>query len=382
MTRRCEPASNTGCEAGRACAVDEAGTPRCYALTVALPEGAACDGPGVCAAGLGCVNLFGVSRCLRFCDTQDPYEAACAEQLSPVEALSFPAREDEDGDGILNFRDNCPSTINRSQADADGDGEGDACDPCPKSLRVLKDGRHEVCRHPFSDQARCLARLPDRADIGLCLLPCAPGGDDCPEGMSCRLFNGLEYATCGPAFIDGAQTGEACGPAKPCAQGLACVAFGPDHLCRALRGPLCPLGTLRAAVPNAWDPLTQSPYYFCEPCQPLGPLEGAWWQVCATRLRADAAACDGPRQAPMHVASRRAAETASARLPPDARLWTSARRTGVDAWRWADGQAVSAADWAEGEPTTAGACAALSVEGLHAVDCAAIVWPLCGLPDG
>ncbi|MDM8006427.1 MAG: CARDB domain-containing protein [Phycisphaerae bacterium] len=38
---------------------------------------------------------------------------------------------DTDGDGVLNFVDNCPTRNNADQADADGDGAGDACDLCP-----------------------------------------------------------------------------------------------------------------------------------------------------------------------------------------------------------------------------------------------------------
>ena len=37
---------------------------------------------------------------------------------------------DDDGDGIVDCRDNCPTVYNPDQADADGDGEGDECDTC------------------------------------------------------------------------------------------------------------------------------------------------------------------------------------------------------------------------------------------------------------
>lgn len=38
--------------------------------------------------------------------------------------------EDDDGDGIPNSQDNCPTNANTQQEDADGDGVGDACDAC------------------------------------------------------------------------------------------------------------------------------------------------------------------------------------------------------------------------------------------------------------
>ncbi len=38
---------------------------------------------------------------------------------------------DSDGDGVLDYLDNCPMTPNAGQTDTDGDGVGDACDNCP-----------------------------------------------------------------------------------------------------------------------------------------------------------------------------------------------------------------------------------------------------------
>lgn len=37
---------------------------------------------------------------------------------------------DSDGDGLYDFRDNCPTTPNPDQADADADGIGNVCEPC------------------------------------------------------------------------------------------------------------------------------------------------------------------------------------------------------------------------------------------------------------
>ncbi len=38
---------------------------------------------------------------------------------------------DTDGDGIIDYRDNCIEVANLDQIDNDGDGDGDACDNCP-----------------------------------------------------------------------------------------------------------------------------------------------------------------------------------------------------------------------------------------------------------
>jgi hypothetical protein len=39
---------------------------------------------------------------------------------------------DQDGDGVLDTVDNCPSVHNPNQQDTDSDGKGDVCDNCPK----------------------------------------------------------------------------------------------------------------------------------------------------------------------------------------------------------------------------------------------------------
>ena len=50
-----------------------------------------------------------------------------------VTLLGAPSTGDQDGDGVLDASDNCPSVANANQADADGDGDGDACDNCPNT---------------------------------------------------------------------------------------------------------------------------------------------------------------------------------------------------------------------------------------------------------
>ena len=45
---------------------------------------------------------------------------------------------DTDGDGVPNYRDNCPSKKNATQLDTDQDGIGDACDTCPTVPNVAQ----------------------------------------------------------------------------------------------------------------------------------------------------------------------------------------------------------------------------------------------------
>ncbi|MEW5924476.1 MAG: thrombospondin type 3 repeat-containing protein, partial [Candidatus Zixiibacteriota bacterium] len=51
---------------------------------------------------------------------------------------------DTDGDGVLDFEDNCPAEYNPGQEDDDGDGQGNACDNCPNDPDNDADGDN-VC---------------------------------------------------------------------------------------------------------------------------------------------------------------------------------------------------------------------------------------------
>ena len=55
---------------------------------------------------------------------------------------------DKDGDGIIDCRDNCPSTPNQDQKDTDGDGIGDVCDNCPL---VYNPGQSDINLNKIGD---------------------------------------------------------------------------------------------------------------------------------------------------------------------------------------------------------------------------------------
>ena len=63
---------------------------------------------------------------------QPPLVDAGTDASQPVAVdQNVPVEDDNDGDGIANAADNCPSEPNPDQLDTDGNGIGDACDTPP-----------------------------------------------------------------------------------------------------------------------------------------------------------------------------------------------------------------------------------------------------------
>ena len=102
-------------------------------------------GLDVSGAGGGCNTLTGRFTVLEavFTPTGDvvsfaaDFEQHC-EGAAPAlfgivryRASNVPAGFDQDGDGVIDPADNCPTVANADQADTDGDHVGNACDPYP-----------------------------------------------------------------------------------------------------------------------------------------------------------------------------------------------------------------------------------------------------------
>lgn len=106
----------------------------CYAPTP--HPGAPCGPNGACPAPLVCSPATATCEPVAIAtDAARPLDARIARDGAPV---CVPGAFDEDGDGIANNCDNCPTVPNPTQADttevaAGGtpDGVGDACDPHP-----------------------------------------------------------------------------------------------------------------------------------------------------------------------------------------------------------------------------------------------------------
>jgi hypothetical protein len=108
---------------------------------------------------------------------------------------------DTDGDGKLDFEDNCPMTPNPDQKDSDGDGVGDACDNCP------------------------FVPNPDQADS----VPGSPVGDACrfcKQNIDCGAGKICQFGQCVDCIANGQCGDQVCDVAAG-----KCVACDATHLC-------------------------------------------------------------------------------------------------------------------------------------------------------
>src|SRR6185436_3429137 len=121
---------------------------------------------------------------------------------------------DQDGDGVGNPCDNCPTVANSAQADADADGIGDACDTC---VDVDGDGLGDpsfagkLCP---TDNCPRIAN-PGQADAdadgrGDACDPCASDPDSDNDGVCTSLDNCLVTSNSSQSNLDHDGSGDAC----------------------------------------------------------------------------------------------------------------------------------------------------------------------------
>lgn len=215
----CVPGEVERCP-GETCAVDRDGTPLCVAPGTA-EEGDLCrlaDEPTTvepavrCGVGLGCLRVAGVSRCLRFCNPTLDFE------------------------------------------------------PCePDGNRRITPGAGPALLRQFT---RCVGVLPDRPEIGVCVLPCRPDRiegcvlagvcsaypDDCPARTVCGLSPQAPIPLCVPAGIG--TEGQVCSAEQGCAAGLLCARIDGEARCRLATNvrDACPPNRRKVPLAGVSDP--------------------------------------------------------------------------------------------------------------------------------
>jgi sugar lactone lactonase YvrE len=137
---------------------------------------------------------------------------------------------DGDGDGQLDFEDNCPATSNPDQVDTDGDGVGTLCDNCPGVVNPDQadgdsDGQGDACE-------ACIPGSPcapvNSCNVGLLLCSgatpvCQDSGQPRPDGSTCGLDQVCFAGACAPC-----QNGGSCftSSAGACVVGVQSCASG------------------------------------------------------------------------------------------------------------------------------------------------------------
>ena len=328
--RACEPVTGVGCKGSRVCAVAFDGTPTCYASAGSLSEGELCNAPDACGKGLGCVRLFGVPRCVRFCDPNATNDA-CRQS------------------GIV------------------------------ESSLLLENAM----------SGHCAASLYERSDIGVCVVSCSQGS--CPEGSHCgEVVGWREKVGISDSQLDQftreVEDGQSCGERVVCKEGSACVVLGDGTICRRLAESGCSEGeeSIEAVLAgstrdaglsdeDAEAAAEETTVTVCKSCDPIGisSSEGEFL-LCPAKQMASKACTEG-------VLARLTA--GGAQYLPDqlgevTEAWTEAFLQD-GAFFWKNGEQVDDELWAPGEPAPDLNCAFWSRDGLVAADCAQEMPGLC-----
>jgi hypothetical protein len=117
------------------------------------PSGVVCDPAApVCPGGQQCVSRSGAYECST--DDGDPFAPdanpdqdgdGVVDRIDLCPTVADPWQDNEDGDRFGDACDPCPPIADDAPADSDGDGVGDSCDPAPATPgdRIVRfDGFH------------------------------------------------------------------------------------------------------------------------------------------------------------------------------------------------------------------------------------------------
>jgi hypothetical protein len=124
--------------------------------------------------------------------------------------------DDEDGDGVPDYRDNCPRVANPGQEDKDGDSVGDACDNCPQVANSDQadadgDGIGDACEGPILTRDGDADGDGIRNEDDLCPFLANPDNSDTDgDGVGDVCDNCPLVANVDQADSDGDGVGDAC----------------------------------------------------------------------------------------------------------------------------------------------------------------------------
>jgi hypothetical protein len=174
-------------------------SPRCPAANRVAGEG--------CMLGLADVDIVRNQREYRTVDRNEFVPLLRGDTLRIKFRIDRPA-VDRDGDGVLDWRDNCAATANADQRDSNQDGQGDACEcldvtcPAPTACRAAG-----VCN--AADGQCAFAALPEGTACTLSDAPgvcsatgaCEPAVTEVPPAASLRAWFDASGLVEGPLAV-------------------------------------------------------------------------------------------------------------------------------------------------------------------------------------
>ncbi len=131
-------ADGTSCNDGDACTQ----TDQCSAGSCTGGNPVVCGAAGDCTVPGTCDSLTGVCTTVPAADgtvcSAGPSITCREPDVCQAGTCVAGGGGDQDGDGICDADDNCPSVPNPTQSDLDGDGIGDACDPLDATMTIAR----------------------------------------------------------------------------------------------------------------------------------------------------------------------------------------------------------------------------------------------------